>query len=259
MNRKRSKEAIARLLRTAREQLKTENYRKALKAADSILDLDHSNAEASQIKKRAEASIVPGPPISPLVKLGAVLTGVLILAYTGRQVWNYVKVSQIVALAAESLEAGDYPACLSAVADGLELDPGNEQLQQFHNQCRVPESIATARAALTAEDYSTCLQAVADGLELDPENEQLQQLQSQCDVPGQLRLNTLPWATVDSLLRKRDQREFATDCPQTPCTVSLPAGEYYVKVSKPTCSSLEFDFTIASGKVHEETRNLPGC
>ena len=256
---KKIEETIARLLRTAREQLKTEDYRKALKTADSILDLDHTNVEANQIKKRAEASIVPGPPISPLVKLGAILTAVLILAYTGWQAWNYVRVSQIVALAAESLEAGDYPACLSAVADGLELDPGNEQLQQFSNRCRVPESIATARAALKAEDYSTCLKAVADGLELDPENEQLQQLQTRCDVPGELRLNTLPWAKVDSLLRKRDQKEFVTDCPQTPCTVSLPAGEYYLKVSKGTCGSWEFDVTIASGKVHEETRSLPGC
>ena len=207
-----------------------------------------------QQKKKAEASIVPAPPISPLVKLAGVLSVLLVLAYAGWQVWSYVKVSQIVALASESLEAGDYPACLNAVVDGLELDPGNEELQQLRRRCRVPESIATARAALDVEDYSGCLQAVADGLELDPENEQLQQLQSRCDVPGELRLNILPWVKVNSILRKHDQKEFVADCPLTPCSVSLPAGEYHVKVSKPRSGSLEFDVTISSGKVHEETR-----
>ncbi len=206
---KKIEESIAKLLGTAREQLEAEDYRKALRTAEKILDLDRGNLEANQIKKRAEASIVPGPPISPLVKLGAILTAMLVLAYTGWQVWNYVRVSQIVALAAESFEAQNYPGCLSVVADGLELDPGNEELQQLRDRCRVPETIAAARAALELEDYSGCLGAVADGLELDPENEPPSRVPSvfrEYNLNRMIRVDRRRQGVVDDLCVGRRRR-----------------------------------------------------
>jgi hypothetical protein len=133
--------------------------------------------------------------------------------------------------------------------------------------------VASAQELFEAEEYPTAQVRITEGLEMDPEHPDLLRLDVEVKkaleqaavptvAPGILSLNILPWAKVDSILRKDDKKEFADDpnnsCPESPCVVSLPPGEYHVKVSHPHFDSLEFDINISSGVFHTETRPLAG-
>jgi len=69
-----------------------------------------------------------------------------------------------------------------------------------------------------------------------------------------------PWANVDEIVRKSDNKPLALGKLTTPCVVSLEPGEYHVRARNPYFPSapLEFDVTVSSGPLQEVRRSLPG-
>ena len=118
------------------------------------------------------------------------------------------KVEALTASARASLGAQDHEGCLKVVAEGLQLDPQNEELLaleravqeirnlkeqglqpeepaellQLENRAKLAERLAEAWVAFGASDLEGCSRAVAEGLKLDPENEELLQLQTRTRV-----------------------------------------------------------------------------
>jgi len=82
--------------------------------------------------------------------------------------------------------------------------------------------------------------------------------------PSRIELGTLvvdiaPWAIIESITNKADGKPAQSDCHETPCVLSLPAGEYRVSASNPNFpGKLEFDVKVEPGGVREEHRSVPG-
>jgi serine/threonine protein kinase len=78
-------------------------------------------------------------------------------------------------------------------------------------------------------------------------------------IPGTVIFDIAPWATIEAITNKADGKATPSDCRETPCVLSLPAGEYHVRASNPNFpGTLEFDFKIESGGIREEHRSVPG-
>ena len=79
------------------------------------------------------------------------------------------------------------------------------------------------------------------------------------DLAGTVVFDIAPWANIEAISSKADGRTVQTGCRETPCVVSLPAGEYHVRAGNPNFpGTLEFDVTIEPGGIREERRSLPG-
>jgi serine/threonine protein kinase len=76
---------------------------------------------------------------------------------------------------------------------------------------------------------------------------------------GTLVFDIAPWATIQSITSKADGKPAQSDCRETPCVLSLPAGAYHVRASNPNFPGmLEFDVTVEPGGLREERRSVPG-
>jgi hypothetical protein len=76
---------------------------------------------------------------------------------------------------------------------------------------------------------------------------------------GQVVVDVLPWATIESVTRNPAGTKVETDCVQTPCVLSLPAGEYHVRAVNPNFSGkLEFDVTVEAVAIREQRQSFPG-
>ena len=69
-----------------------------------------------------------------------------------------------------------------------------------------------------------------------------------------------PWANVEEISRKSDNRPLDLGKLTTPCVVSLEPGEYHVRARNPYFPSapLEFDVTVSAVPFQEVRRSLPG-
>ena len=78
-------------------------------------------------------------------------------------------------------------------------------------------------------------------------------------LAGSLILNVVPWAYVDSITRVDTVEAILIEEDlATPCVVSMPPGQYRVRVSNPYLQgSLEFEVSITAGKASVIHRKLP--
>ena len=67
-------------------------------------------------------------------------------------------------------------------------------------------------------------------------------------APTAVALNIAPWANIDAVTRKSDQKPVDVGKVTTPCVLMLPPGDYHVRASNPQYpGGLEFDLTVAAG------------
>jgi len=78
-------------------------------------------------------------------------------------------------------------------------------------------------------------------------------------LAGSLILNVVPWAKVDSITRVDTVEAILIDQDlTTPCVVSMPPGQYRVRVSNPYFQgSLEFEVSIVAGEPSVIHKTLP--
>ncbi len=77
---------------------------------------------------------------------------------------------------------------------------------------------------------------------------------------GRLTLRIMPWATVESVLRSRDEAPVLRGAAVTPLALTLPAGSYTVTASHPQWGAerMVFEVEIDRGESQVETRSWPG-
>jgi serine/threonine protein kinase len=76
---------------------------------------------------------------------------------------------------------------------------------------------------------------------------------------GTVVLDILPWASVEAITSKADNKPVQSGCSATPCVLTLSPGEYHVRATNPNFpGALEFDMTVTADVVREERRALPG-
>jgi tetratricopeptide (TPR) repeat protein len=77
--------------------------------------------------------------------------------------------------------------------------------------------------------------------------------------PGTLLLKVSPWARVDSITRVEDGQLIPVDSPITPCVVSLPGGNYQIRVSNSYLGEpFEIHVNLKDGERREIYRTFPG-
>jgi hypothetical protein len=82
-------------------------------------------------------------------------------------------------------------------------------------------------------------------------------------APTAVSLNIAPWANIDAVTNKTDQKLVEVGKKATPCVLMLPPGDYHVRASNPNFpAAFEFDVTVAAGSagagVQEVRRVMPG-
>jgi hypothetical protein len=68
-------------------------------------------------------------------------------------------------------------------------------------------------------------------------------------APGTVALDIVPWSTVESIIRVSDGRAMEHEELETPCVLSLPAGEYLLTVSHPEFGSHRLPLDVRSGEL----------
>jgi len=80
-------------------------------------------------------------------------------------------------------------------------------------------------------------------------------------APTAVVLTTAPWANIDAVTSKSDQKTVDVGKAATPCLLMLPPGDYHVRASNPNFpGAFEFDLTVAAGGagIQEVRRVMPG-
>jgi hypothetical protein len=74
--------------------------------------------------------------------------------------------------------------------------------------------------------------------------------------PGTVALNVVPWARVDAIYCVDDGRIIQPDGLISPCTLSLPPGNYRFGVSHPDFGSVELSVKVESDEVTKVEHSL---
>jgi len=79
-------------------------------------------------------------------------------------------------------------------------------------------------------------------------------------APTAVFFNVLPWARIQSITSKSDQKSVGLGDAVTPVVVNLAPGDYHVRATNPAFSApLEFDVTVSPGTgVQEVRQSMPG-
>ncbi|RPI27967.1 MAG: hypothetical protein EHM61_06680 [Acidobacteria bacterium] len=74
--------------------------------------------------------------------------------------------------------------------------------------------------------------------------------------PGTVALNVVPWARVDAIYSVGDGRVIQPEGLVSPCTISLPPGDYRFGVSHPDFGSVELPVKVESGQTSKVEHSL---
>ncbi len=181
------------LLEQAGAQLQERSYSSVLKTVQQILDLDPANIEAAELAARAH-----------------------------RTLRQKDQARKKLAQARRFFASGNYPGCLKAVQDGLELDPDSSDLKALQEKAlrrveedkqaaqrlkQVEQHLSRARQHAQSGDFKASLGSARKGLDLQPDHPQLLELQEQArsQLDRRDRLEALLKESGESL----EQNDFA--------------------------------------------------
>jgi len=199
---------MAQLLQGARAEMQAQNYAAALKTLDSALKLDSSNAEAAQLKQKAQDAWERQKRLAGLLTdaqrhlkagqfeacLESAGQGLALEAdhplfkeltsEAQRQLELGRQIEKELARASQHLQRKEYQLAIAAYDSVLALVPGQvgavEGRQRAHDalqrQQRLTECLARAQAAFDAEDFQSCHTVAEEGLKLEPGQPVLQDL-----------------------------------------------------------------------------------
>ena len=199
---------MAQLLQDARAEIEAQNYPAALKTLDSALKMDSANADAAQLKKKAQEAWERQKRLAALLddaqrhlKVGQ-FEACLESAGQGlalepdhprfkelaveaqRQLEVRRQIEEGLKRGSKHLEKKEYEPAIAAYDSILALVPGQaeavEGRQRAHEalqrQRRLKECLARAQAAFDAKDFQSCRTAAEEGLGLEPGHSALQDL-----------------------------------------------------------------------------------
>jgi eukaryotic-like serine/threonine-protein kinase len=202
---------MAQLLQEARSEIEARNYAAALKALDSALKLEGANAEAAQLKQKAQEAWERQKRLEGLLNdaqrqlkagqfeacLESAGQGLALeadhalfkelAAEAQRQLELRRRIEEGLKRAAQHFEKREYPAAVEVFDFVLKLAPGQAEAAEgrrraqeaLQRQQRLEECLAQAQAAFEAKDFNGCHAAAQEGLKLEPGHSVLQRLAAQ--------------------------------------------------------------------------------
>jgi len=228
---------IAQLLQHARAEIEAQNYAAALKALDSALQLEGSNAEAVQLKQKAQQAWERQKRLEGLLNdaqrhlkesqfeacLESAGQGLALeaghslfkelAAEARRQLELRRQIGEGLKRAAQHLEKKEYQAASEVCDSVLKLAPGQAEAaegrrraqQALQRQQRLEECLARAQAAFAAKDFHSCQTAAQEGLGLEPGHPALQALAKQAaDIIERTRRAQQLWNEASQSQQKGD-------------------------------------------------------
>ena len=202
---------MAQLLQDARAEIEAKNYAAALKTLDSALKLESANADAAQLKKKAQEAWERQKRLEALLDdaqrhlkagqfeacLESAGQGLALEAdhplfkelavEAQRQLELRRQIEEGLKRATGHLEKKEFQAAIEAYDSVLKLAPGQAKAadgrqraqQALKIQLRLEECLARSQAAFGAKDFQSCQAAAQEGLGLEPGHAGLQALAKQ--------------------------------------------------------------------------------